>query len=131
MIGARSNSLTKISPPRGARSEAGYALLMSMFIVATILLAAAAATPNLLTQGRREREQELVWRGGQYVRAFRLYYKKNGRFPQTLDDLKKGDAAGVHYLRKAYADPVNSADGKWRVIYVSASGQLIGSIHYH
>ena len=127
---SESAPLKKRMQANGGRSEAGYALLMSMFIVATILLLAASATPSFLTQGRREREQELVWRGGQYVQRF-VCTTKRMDVPQTLDDLKKGDAAGVHYLRKAYADPVNSSDGKWRVIYVSPSGQLTGSIHYH
>ena len=118
------------SPSKGER---GYALLMAMFVVATMLLIAAMATPNLLTQGRREKEQELVWRGGQYTRAIRLYYKKTGHYPQTIEELAKGDAAGVHYLRKSYKDPMSpgSAESNWRVIYVSASGQLTGSVHYH
>jgi hypothetical protein len=111
--------------------ESGYALLMAMFLVATIILMAAVATPNILTQGKREKEQELVWRGNQYVRAFRLYFRKNGRYPQRLEDLTKGDAAGLHYIRKPYSDPVNTGDGSWRVIYVSPSGQLTGSVHFH
>ena len=100
-------------------------------MVASLILLAAIATPRILTQGRREKEQEAIWRGNQYMRAIRLYYRKNGRYPQTLDDLKKPDNVGNHYLRKPYADPMNAADGAWRVIYVTPSGQLVGSIHYH
>jgi len=120
----RDNSPTKSSP------EAGYALLMIIFSVATLLLFAAMATPNVLTQGRREKEQEAIWRGNQYVRAIQLYYRKYGRYPPTLEDLTKADAAGVHFLRKSYADPMNFEDGSWRMIYVSPAGQLIGSVRY-
>jgi hypothetical protein len=113
------------------RHEAGYALLMAVFMVATIIVLVAAISPSVLIQGRREREQDAVWRANQYVRAVRLYYQKNGRFPQTLEDLTKASPSGAHYLRKVYTDPTNREDGTWRMIYVSPSGQLIGSVHYH
>jgi hypothetical protein len=111
--------------------EGGYAVLLAIFMVATMLLLAAAATPNIITQGRRLREQEAIWRGNQYVRAIRLYYQKNGMYPSSLEDLTKANAAGVHFLRKAYKEPMNGADGSWRLIYVTPSGQLVGSVHYH
>jgi hypothetical protein len=111
--------------------EAGYALLLAIFLVASLLLFAAVAAPNVLTQGRRLREQEAIWRGNQYVRAIRIYYQKNGKYPSSLEDLTKANAAGVHFLRKAYKEPMNKADGSWRLIYVTASGQLVGSVHYH
>jgi type II secretory pathway pseudopilin PulG len=120
-----------LAPPSQRNSESGYTLLLVLFMVATLILFAAAATPSIITQGRREREQEALWRGNQYDRAIRLYYRKNGRYPQTLEDLSKADQVGNHYLRKAYRDPLNAADGAWRVIYVTASGQLVGSVHYH
>ena len=94
--------------------EEGYAVLLAIFLVASLLLFAAAAAPNVLLQGRRLREQEVIWRGNQYVRAIRLYYQKNGKYPSSLEDLTKANAAGVHFLRKAYKEPMNAADGSWR-----------------
>jgi len=114
-----------------AGGEAGYAVLLAIFLVASLLLFAAVAAPNVLTEGRRLREQEAIWRGNQYVRAIRLYYQKNGKYPSSLEDLTKANAAGVHFLRKAYKEPMNKADGSWRLIYVTGSGQLVGSVHYH
>jgi hypothetical protein len=118
------------SRPACRGRQSGYAVLLAIFLVATLLLFAAMATPNVLTQGRREKEQEVIWRGNQYVRAIRLFYQKNGRFPQSLDDLKKPSATRVHYLRKPYIEPLNTADGTWRLIYVTPSGQLVGSVRY-
>ena len=112
------------------RGESGYALLFVIFLVASIMLLAAAANPNVLTEGRRQKEAEMVWRGNQYVRAVSLFYRKNGRYPQNLEDLAKPNAANVHFLRKAYAEPMNTADGSWRLIYVTPTGQLIGSVHF-
>jgi hypothetical protein len=110
--------------------ESGYALLLVIFMVATLFLFAAAANPNVVTQGRRLKEEEMIWRGNQYVRAVRLFYAKNGRYPQSLEELTKPNAANVHFLRKVYGEPINTADGSWRLIYVSPTGQLIGSVHY-
>ena len=31
-------------------------------------------------------------------------------------------------MRQAYKDPMNAKDGDWRLIYVSPTGQLIGSL---
>ena len=122
----------KMSRSSHERPEGGYAVLLAIFMVATMVLLAAAATPNILTQGRRLREQEAIWRGNQYVRAIRLYYQKNGKYPSNLEDLTKANAAGVHFLRKAYKEPMNNSDGSWRLIYVTLpSGQLVGSVHFH
>lgn len=111
-------------------SECGYGLLLMIFLVATLFLFAAAANPNVVTQARRQKEEEMIWRGNQYVRAVRLFYQKNGRYPQNLEELTKPNAANVHFLRKPYAEPMNTADGSWRLIYVSPTGQLIGSVHF-
>jgi hypothetical protein len=102
---------------------------MAIFLAATMFLLASAAAPSILNQGRREREQQLIWRGNQYVRGIRLYFQKNGRFPQTMEELQRG-SLDVHFLRKAFTDPMNTADPDWRVIYVAPSGQLIGSVHH-
>jgi hypothetical protein len=128
MLRLSKSSLTSRRAHR--RGESGYALLFVIFLVASILLFAAAANPNVLTQGRRQKEEEMIWRGNQYVRAVSLFYRKNGRYPQNLEELAKPNAANVHFLRKAYAEPMNTADGSWRLIYVSPTGQLIGSVHF-
>jgi hypothetical protein len=88
------------------------------------------AAPSILNTGRREKEQELIWRGNQYVRGIRLYYQKNGRYPQNREELVKG-TLGVHFVRKQFADPVANQGGDWRFIYVSPAGQLTGSVRYH
>jgi hypothetical protein len=111
---------------RGAASEKGYALLLVVFLCAIMLVAVMAAAPNVLTEGRREREREMIWRGGQYVRAISLYRRKTGKFPPSIEDLAKGQP-GLHFLRKQYKDPFNTEDGSWRLIYVGPAGQLIGS----
>ena len=106
----------------------GYALLMVMFIAALMLAAVMVANPSVLIEGKREKEQEMIWRGKQYVRGVKLYYRKLGRFPTSIDDLTKPKTGSLRFMRQAYKDPMNKEDGSWRLIYVGPTGQLIGSL---
>jgi hypothetical protein len=114
-------------PKTRRRKEAGYTLLMAVFLVATMIIAASASVLSVLTEGRREKEADMVWRGEQYERAIGLYYKKFGKYPTKIEDLTRNNN-GVRFLRKAYTDPMNKDDGSWRFIYVGPNGQLIGSL---
>jgi hypothetical protein len=109
------------------QKQAGYSLMMVIFMVATMMLLVSTAALRIDTQGRREREKELAWRGEQYQRAIGLYFRKFGRYPTKVDDLVK-QTNGVRFLRQAYTDPLNKEDGSWRFIYVGPGGQLIGSL---
>jgi type II secretory pathway pseudopilin PulG len=120
--------MTTTMPRMRRQRQAGYTLLMVVFMVATMIIAAAAATSSVLTQGRREKEAEMVWRGQQYAHAIGLYYRKFGKYPTKVEDLTR-QTNGVRFLRQAYTDPMNKEDGTWRFIYVGPNGQLIGSVH--
>jgi hypothetical protein len=109
--------------------ESGYALLMVLFMIMVMIAGSLVLIEKLAIQGVRAREAEAVWRGTQYTRAIRLFYHKMGRYPQTMDDLSKG-LPQLHFLRQAYKNPVNKDDGTWRLIYVNAAGQIIGSTRY-
>jgi hypothetical protein len=112
----------------GNRNQRGYALLMVVFLATVLLLTTMVIAPNILTEGRREKEKELIWRGKQYTRGVKLYYRKMGRFPTNLDDLTKPKIGSLRFMRQAYKDPMNMEDGSWRLIYVGPAGQLIGSL---
>src|SRR5438034_6603244 len=86
------------------------------------------AAPRIKTMRKREKEQEMIWRGNQYVRGIKLYYRKTGKFPTSIDDLTKPQLANIRFMRQRYKDPMNHEDGSWRLIYVGPSGQLIGSL---
>lgn len=109
--------------------ERGYAMLMALSLTMMILIASTAMIANLRIEGKRQREDEAIWRGNQYARAIRMYFRKTGHYPQTLQDLQKG-LPQLHFLRQAYKDPLNKSDGSWRFIYVNAAGQIIGSTKY-
>ena len=115
---------------RGGR-DAGFAYLLALFMVLAVVVASQVALQNLATEGQRLREREMIWRGEQCARAIKLYFRKTGHYPQTMEDLQKG-MPELHFLRAAaYNDPLNKdGGGDWRFIYVNATGQLIGSTRY-
>lgn len=108
-------------------AERGYALLMVVFLAALMLIAASSATLSVYQQGIRDREEEMIWRGQQYARGVKLYFRKHGRFPPDLEALTKVEN-DIRFMRQAYRDPMNTVDGSWRLIQVGPAGQLIGSL---
>ena len=113
----------------GDSVERGFGLLFALFLVALVIIGASVVTLSILTQGRREKETVMIWRGEQYERAIGLYYRKFGHFPTSIDQLVKS-TNGIRFLREDYKDPMNKPDGSWRLIYVTPAGQLIGSVRY-
>src|ERR1700722_8881526 len=74
----------------GRRSDqGGYAFLLVLFMVVVLLISLTAVVPGVLVNGRREREQDMIWRGEQYKRGIRLYSQKMGKYPTSLEDLVK------------------------------------------
>jgi hypothetical protein len=120
--------LRKSTTRRASSCQNGYALMMVVFFTALMLVAAMVAAPRILLEGKREKEKEMIWRGHQYVRGVKLYYRKMGRFPTSIDDLTKPKTGSLRFMRQAYKDPMNGEDGSWRMIYVGPAGQLIGSL---
>jgi hypothetical protein len=114
---------------RSRRNQGGYALLLVVFLTALLVVSTASIGLKILTEGKREKEQEMIWRGKQYTRGIKMYYRKLGRFPNSLDDLTKPKIGNIRFMRQAYKDPMNKEDGAWRLIYVGPAGNLIGSLN--
>lgn len=114
---------------RRRSGEAGYTLLFAVFLAASMLIMLSVVSLKITTQGQREAEEEMIWRGHQYERGIQRYLQKFGRYPTKIDDMVKA-TSGVRYMREAYKDPMNKEDGSWRFIYVTPAGQLIGSVRY-
>jgi hypothetical protein len=121
----------KLTPTRAkkSRAQSGYILVLMVFMTAMLVVSTLVVGLSIKTEAKRQKEEEMIWRGKQYIRGIKLYYKKTGRYPTSLDDLTKGSGPGnIHFMRQAYKDPMNKDDGSWRLLYVGANGQLIGSL---
>ena len=102
----------------------GYALIALMITVSVMLVALSAAIPSLYQEARREREQELIFRGNQYARGIFLFQQKMGRYPVSVKEMIESN--GMRFLRKPYRDPMTRS-GNWRFVHATAAGILIDS----
>jgi type II secretory pathway pseudopilin PulG len=108
---------------RVARTNAnGYALVALMATIAVMLVALSAAVPSWRYVIKNDREEELIFRGGEIADAIARFQRRNGNaLPPSLDVLVKGK-----YLRHAYKDPMTK-DGKWR--FVRPGEMVIGGLN--
>jgi type II secretory pathway pseudopilin PulG len=96
-------------------AEQGFMLVGLIVAIFFILVALSVAAPKVAQELRREREVEAIHRGDQYVRAIRVFYRKNGNYPGSIEQLEKTN--NIRYLRQRYLDPMTGKDD-WRLIHV-------------
>jgi type II secretory pathway pseudopilin PulG len=95
--------------------ERGYILLAVMLLMTLMLIAMTIEAPRIAQQIKREKEEELIHRGDQYRVAIKKFYRKNGTYPISLDQLVSTN--NVRYLRKRYKDPITGKDD-WHLLHV-------------
>ena len=77
-------------PPKAS----GYTLIILLFALTVLTLGLMVAVPVWETQIQREKEEELIFRGRQYVEAIRIFQMKYpGSFPKSLDELMQKNAS--------------------------------------
>ena len=81
------------------------ALLVALAVMAVLM---SVALPVWRHDAQREKEEELIFRGQQYVRAIRLFNMKTNALPTRVDDLVQ-----QKFLRKRFKDPIMNADFEW------------------
>jgi type II secretory pathway pseudopilin PulG len=113
------NLATKASarlPRRSARAEVGYAMAALLVAMSVMAIMMSAAMPTWSHMIRREKEEELLFRGNQYARAINQYQRKFANAsPATLDVLIE-----QRMLRKKFKDPLSpSKDGEFQMLYLS------------
>jgi len=104
-------SVLETAPRR--RGEAGYNLVVLVMAIAILNIMVAAMLPLWSTQIRRVKEDELIFRGLQYAEAIRVFNKRVGRPPSTLQELLE---VNPRCIRQLWKDPMVE-DGKWAVIH--------------
>ena len=101
------------SKRRARPSEEGYVLVAVIFMMAILILSLAVAVPKVRQNIQRDRDEETMERGKQYIRAIQLYYRKFHAYPPNVDALVKTD--NIRFLRKKYIDPTTGKD-EWKPI---------------
>lgn len=108
------------------------------FTYITVLLAVVITGIALAAVGRywsfidkKEREEELLFRGDQFVRAIDSYFRSAhggaNIYPKSFDDLLKDprSLAPRRYLRRLYKDPM-TGEADWVPIIEKKSGRIKG-----
>lgn len=108
-------------------AESGYALITILFLLGVVAVMLARSLPRDAMNAERTREEVLIYRGEQYARAVKLYFREHQRYPETLNDLEETD--GVRYLRRRYRDPITGED-EWRLIKMGTDGRFEDSLVY-
>jgi hypothetical protein len=92
---------------------------MAALLVALAVMAVAMtiALPAWRHETQREKEDELIFRGRQYVRAVQLFQRRYAAaYAPDVDTLFK-----QKFLRKKYADPMVK-DGEFEILYQGSAG---------
>ena len=108
-------------------SRGGYVLVMLLAASAVVLVTLAMALPRMAVQSQRVKEEMLIYRGKQYERAIKLYFREHKKYPEDFDDLE--DTNGVRYLRNRYKDPLTGED-QWRIVRMGKDGRFKDSLIY-
>ena len=82
-------------------------------MMAILVLSLSIAIPRVRESIQRDREEETMHRGKQYIRAIQLYHHKFNAYPPNIDALVKTN--DIRFLRKKYIDPTTGKD-EWKTI---------------
>ena len=106
--------------PIRATADAGYAMAALLVAIAVMGVMLSVALPTWSHMIRREKEEELIFRGNQYGRAIGLYQRSRpNASPTSIDMLIEG-----RFLRKKYKDPLSpNKDGEFQLLYAQNQNQ--------
>lgn len=111
---------------KGQRGFTYLALLVIIVILGIVLMAAGRQWRIIV---KRDKEEELLFRGGQMRKAVEMHYLTlhGGKniYPKNLEDLVKDPSSftAKRYLRKIYKDPITGED--W-VLLLDKDGRIKG-----
>jgi hypothetical protein len=95
-----------------------------MVFTSVVLVTLSGAVLNWQKAMQREREEELIYRGKQFMRAVELWQRKfPGTYPTTIDALLSTN--NTRFLRKKWKDPITNSD-EWRLLKMNPDGSISG-----
>jgi type II secretory pathway pseudopilin PulG len=122
--------MKNVNPARAPRGVIYPILLISILIIG---VATAAAAQLWSTQVKREKEEELLFRLGEFRRAIERYRADHNRLPRELKDLleDRTQLQRRRYLRRIYTDPM-TGKADWKLdLLVDRTGSVTGIRDVH
>src|SRR5688500_9616590 len=121
---------TSTAPPRAmsagrVKKQTGFTYIGLLIFIAIAGLGLAAYAEIASTATQREKEAELLFRGNQFQAAIASYYKKESRYPQSLEQLleDKRFPMPVRHLRRLYRDPM-TGEADWGLLEAPGGGVM-------
>ena len=106
------------------QQQRGSALLIVLVFAAIIAIMLYRELPIAAFEAQRQKEELLVSRGNEYKRGVKLFVRKIGRFPSSIDELENTNR--MRFLRHRFTDPLTGKDD-WRLIHAGPGGIILDS----
>lgn len=111
------------------QQQGGFAYLAVLFLMAVAAVAVAGQGAFSAVDGEREREEDLLFVGGQFRQAIASYYESTPGpvklYPDSLEDLvlDRRFEPSRHHLRRIYIDPM-TGQGRWGEVRAPEGGVM-------
>lgn len=111
------------------RRQKGVTYLAVLMLVAVSAVVVAGQGAFSAVDGQRQREEELLFVGGQFRDAIKSYYEGTPgpakRYPPELDDLllDRRVEPPVRHLRRIYVDPISGTQ-RWGQMHAPEGGVM-------
>ena len=106
-----------------ASRQRGFTYFAILAVVAAMGGVLVAFSEVASHSAQREKERELLFVGQEFRRAIASYYRKDQRFPRSLDELLEDRRypMPVRHLRRVYRDPITGSID-WGVVEAPQGG---------
>lgn len=108
----------------GRYRQRGSALLIVFVFAAMVAIMLYMELPVAAFEAKREKEQVLIDRGHEYAHAVKLFVRKFGMYPATIDQLENTNR--MRFLRHRFKDPFTGKED-WRMLHAGPGGALVDS----
>src|SRR5580693_164944 len=112
-------------PTAGRNPESGYVLLFVFAMAAIVAVTLYMQVPRVAFEAQRDKEELLMDRGHEYIRAIALFVHKFNRFPASMDELENTN--NLRFLRRRFPDPMTGKTD-WRILHAGPGGVITDSI---
>jgi hypothetical protein len=109
----------------GRNPESGYVLLFVFAMAAIVAVTLYMQVPRVAFEAQRDKEELLMDRGHEYIRAITLFVHKFNRFPASMDELENTNR--MRFLRRRFVDPM-TGKADWRLLHAGPGGVITDSI---
>ena len=109
---------------KSRQRERGSALLIVFVFAAVVGIMLYREMPVIVFEAHRQKEELLIDRGEEYKHAIKLYVRKVGTFPPSIEALENTNR--MRFLRHKFDDPLTGKDD-WRILHAGPGGMIIDS----